>query len=176
MWFTLLTLLIGAERIAELVVAGRNRRWSLARGGVESGSRHYPVVVALQVGLLVGGPVEVWLRRPPVLLPFALVMFILVLAAQALRWWCIGTLGRQWNTRIIVVPGLGLVRRGPYRWLRHPNYVAVVVEGIALPLTGAARITAIAFTLTNLGFLWVRIRAEQRALAMAGTASAARSD
>ena len=70
-------------------------------------------------------------------------MLVLVVLAQALRWWCIRTLGVRWNTRVIVVPGLPLVTGGPYRWLRHPNYVAVVVEGIALPLVHTAWVTAV---------------------------------
>jgi methyltransferase len=94
-----------------------------------------------------------------------------VLATQALRWWCISTLGRRWNTRIVVVPGLPLVDRGPYRWLRHPNYVAVVVEGIALPMVHTAWITAVTFTVLNAFLLRVRIRAEEDALAWASDAA-----
>ena len=87
-------------------------------------------------------------------------MLALVVAAQALRWWCIATLGTRWNTRIVVVDGLPLVQDGPYRWLRHPNYVAVVVEGAALPLVHTAWITAVVFTVLNAVLLRVRIRAE----------------
>ena len=93
------------------------------------------------------------------------VLVALVIASQALRWWCIGTLGRRWNTRVIVVPGLAPVTSGPYRLLRHPNYVAVVVEGVALPLVHAAWITAVVFTVLNAGLLAVRIRTENAALA-----------
>ena len=92
-------------------------------------------------------------------------MLALVVASQALRWWCIATLGRRWNTRVIVVPGLAPVTSGPYRFLRHPNYVAVVVEGIALPLVHAAWITALVFTVLNAALLAVRIRVEDAALA-----------
>jgi methyltransferase len=88
-----------------------------------------------------------------------------VLASQALRWWCIATLGRQWNTRVIVVPGLPRVTGGPYRLLSHPNYVAVVVEGFALPLVHSAWITATVFTVCNAALLTLRIRVESRALA-----------
>nr|WP_246401407.1 isoprenylcysteine carboxylmethyltransferase family protein [Jiangella mangrovi] len=91
-------------------------------------------------------------------------MLALVVASQALRWWCIATLGHQWNTRVIVVPGLPLVAGGPYRWLRHPNYVAVVVEGFALPLVHSAWITAVVFTLLNAGLLAVRLSVENAAL------------
>ena len=156
-----------AERVAELVVAKRNAAWSFARGGVESGFGHYPPMVVLHTGLLVGCIVEplaghrafvAWLGWP---------MIAVELAAQGLRWWCIGSLGRRWNTRVIVVPGLPLVRTGPYRyaWLKHPNYLAVVVEGVALPLAGSAWITAIVFCVLNAALLTVRIRCEARALA-----------
>ena len=164
-WFTLLVLAVGLERLAELVVSKRNAAWSFARGGVESGQRHYLVMVVLHTGLLVGVLVEVWVRRPDFVPALGWTMLALVLAAQALRWWCIATLGRQWNTRVIVVPGLPLVTGGPYRFLSHPNYVAVVVEGVALPLVHSAWITAVVFTLCNAVLLWVRIRVEERALA-----------
>jgi methyltransferase len=87
-----------------------------------------------------------------------------VIISQALRWWCIRTLGRQWNTRILVVPGLSRVIGGPYRVLPHPNYVAVVVEGFALPLVHTAWMTALAFTVLNAGLLSLRISTENRAL------------
>ncbi len=132
--FTALVALVGLERLAELVVSKRNAAWSKSQGGVETGQRHYVFMVVLHTGLLVGMVVEVWVRRPEFVPALGWPMLALVLAAQGLRWWCIATLGRQWNTRVIVVPDLELVRRGPYRWLRHPNYVAVVVEGFALPL------------------------------------------
>ena len=87
------------------------------------------------------------------------------MASQGLRWWCITTLGRRWNTRVIVVPDLPLVRSGPYRFFRHPNYVAVVVEGVALPLVHAAWVTAVVFTVANAALLRVRLRVENDALA-----------
>ena len=105
------------------------------------------------------------MRRPDVPAALAWSMTGLVVASQALRWWCIATLGRRWNTRVIVVPGLAPVRTGPYRVLRHPNYVAVVIEGIALPLVHAAWVTAALFTVANASLLRVRIRAEEAALA-----------
>jgi methyltransferase len=169
-WYTVLVLAVGAERLAELVVAKRHATWAFAHGGVESGQRHYPPMVALHTGLLIACLVEVQVTDPPVLPVLAWTAFALVLASQALRWWCIATLGNLWNTRIIVVPGVALVRRGPYRWLRHPNYVAVAVEGAALPLVHTAWITAACFTVLNaillLGF---RISAEERALASVAT-------
>ena len=162
--FTVLVALIGLERLAELVVSTRNAAWSFERGGVESGRGHYPVMVALHSGLLVAMLVEAWVRRPDVAPLLAWSMLALVLASQALRWWCIATLGRRWNTRVIIVPGLTPVASGPYRLLPHPNYVAVVVEGVALPLVHAAWLTALVFTLANAALLVVRIRVEDAAL------------
>ena len=164
-WFSLLVLAVGVERLAELVVSNRNSAWSLSRGGIESGRGHYPPMVLLHTGLLVGALVEVWLRRPGFVPALGWTMLALVVASQALRWWCIATLGRRWNTRVIVVPGLAAVDRGPYRWLSHPNYVAVVVEGFALPLVHGAWITAAVFTVCNAVLLAVRIGVENAALA-----------
>lgn len=164
-FFTVLVVLVGLERLAELVISNRNAAWSLARGGRETGTTHYTAMVVLHTGLLVGMLVEAWLRRPVVSEALAVSMLVLALASQALRWWCIASLGRRWNTRVIVVPDLPLVAVGPYRLVRHPNYVAVVVEGFALPLVHAAWVTALVFTLANAAVLAVRLRVENAALA-----------
>ncbi len=163
--FTVLVALVGLERVAELVVSTRNAAWSRERGGVETGQGHYPFMVVLHSGLLVGALVEAWVRRPDVPSLVAWSMLLLVVASQALRWWCISTLGRRWNTRVIVVPGLAPVSGGPYAVFSHPNYVAVVVEGFALPLVHNAWMTALVFTVLNAGLLTIRIRAEDAALA-----------
>jgi len=161
-WYVVLVLLVAFERVAELVVSLRNSRWSFAQGGVEYGRGHYPFMVALHTGLL-GGCLAEAAHRPFV--PWlGWTMFVVVLLSQGLRWWCITVLGHQWNTRVIVVPGLRLVARGPYRWLRHPNYVAVIAEGIALPLVHTAWVTATVFTVLNIPLLAVRIRTEEAAL------------
>ena len=165
--YACLIVAVGLERVAELVVSQRHLRWAMSRGGVEAGRGHYPVMVALHTGLLVGCLVEVVTLDRPFVPPLGWAMLAVVVLSQALRWWCIATLGPQWNTRVVVVPGLRLVRSGPYRWLRHPNYVAVVAEGIALPLVHSAWLTAVIFTLLNAGVLTVRIRCEDRALAAA---------
>lgn len=167
-WYTVLVALVALERLAELVVAKRNLSWSLARGGRETGFSHYPFMVMLHTGLLAGCLLEVWLGNRSFLPALGWPMLVLVIASQALRWWCIGTLGHQWNTRIVVVPGLPRVTGGPYRLFSHPNYVAVVVEGFAVPLVHTAWLTAIVFSVLNAGLLTVRIRAENVALASAG--------
>ncbi|MFJ9948188.1 isoprenylcysteine carboxyl methyltransferase family protein [Kitasatospora sp. NPDC091207] len=162
--YTLLIVLVAAERLAELVVARRNAAWSRARGGVEYGRGHYPVMVLLHTGLLAGCLAEVHLAHRPFLPALGWPMLTLVLAAQALRWWCIRTLGPRWNTRVIVVPDLPLVTVGPYRLLSHPNYLAVILEGAALPLVHSAWLTATAFTLLDLPLLAARLRCENAAL------------
>jgi len=162
--YTVLVGLVALERLAELVVAKRNLEWSRARGGREAGFAHYPFMVVLHTALLAGCLVEAWLADRPFTPWLGWFMLALVVAAQALRWWCIRALGRQWNTRIVIVPGLERVSGGPYRLLAHPNYLAVVVEGFALPLVHDAWITAAAFTALNALLLSVRIRAENSAL------------
>lgn len=163
--FVVVVALVALERLAELIVSQRNAAWSFARGGHETGQGHYPAMVALHTGFLVAMLVEALVRRPEVPSALAWSMLALVAVAQALRWWCIATLGPQWNTRVIVVPDLAPVRTGPYRFLAHPNSVAVVVEGIALPLIHACWITAAGFTILNAALLRVRLRVENDALA-----------
>jgi len=162
--YALLIGAVGVERVAELVVSRRNLSWSRARGGVEFGARHYPVMVVLHTALLAGCLVEVLALRRRFIGRLGWPMLAIVLAAQGLRWWCIATLGRQWNTRVVVVPGAGRVTRGPYRVVPHPNYVAVVAEGAALPLVHTAWITALVFSVLNAALLRTRIRVENAAL------------
>jgi methyltransferase len=162
-WYALLIAAVAVERVAELVVSQRNLAWSRARGGVEFGARHYPAMVALHGVLLVGALVEASYRPFEPVLGWP--MLAVVLAAQGLRWWCIATLGRQWNTRVVVIPDAARITGGPYRFFSHPNYVAVVVEGIALPLVHTAWVTAVAFTALNAVVLRTRIGVENAALA-----------
>ncbi|MEU7722879.1 isoprenylcysteine carboxyl methyltransferase family protein [Streptomyces tibetensis] len=166
-WYVLLILAVGVERLAELVVARRNASWTLARAGVEHGRGHYPAMVALHTGLLLCCLLEPALADRPFVPALGGPMLVLVLLAQALRWWCVTTLGPYWNTRVIVVPGARLVGTGPYRFLRHPNYVAVVVEIAALPLVHGAWLSALVFTVANAWLLTVRIRCENAALTRA---------
>jgi methyltransferase len=163
--YSVLIVAVGLERLAELVVSQRNLAWSRARGGVESGARHYPAMVLLHTGLLAGCLLEAGLGHRPFLPGLGWPMLAVVLLSQALRWWCIGTLGHQWNTRVVIVPGANRVVDGPYRLLPHPNYVAVIAEGAALPLVHTAWLTAVLFTVLNAVLLTVRIRVENRALA-----------
>lgn len=165
--YTWFVLAVAGERLVELVVSKRNLAWAFRHGGQEFGRGHYPAMVLLHFGLLVGCVAEVWIFDRPFLPVLGWTMVAVVLAAQGLRWWCIATLGHRWNTLVVVIPGMPLVDRGPYRWLRHPNYVAVVIEGIALPMVHTAWITAVAFTVLNALLLRVRIRTEEDALTRA---------
>ncbi|MEY9846072.1 isoprenylcysteine carboxyl methyltransferase family protein [Streptacidiphilus sp. MAP5-3] len=172
--YTLLILLVALERLAELAVARRHAVWSRARGGVEYGAGHYPVMVALHTGLLVGCLAETGLLHRPFVPGLGRPALAAALLAQALRWWCITSLGPRWNTRVIVVPGLPLVRSGPYRWLHHPNYLAVILEGVSLPLVHGNWITATVFTALNAPLLVTRLRCENAALATVGATATAR--
>jgi methyltransferase len=158
----------GCERLAELALSRRNAAWSFARGGHERGRGHFPFMVALHTAFLLGAGAEVLLLGRAFSPAIGAAMLALALGSQALRWWAISTLGPRWNTRVIVVPGAPRIADGPYRFVSHPNYAAVVVEGFALPLIHGAWITAAAFTLLNVPLLAVRIRCEEQALAEAG--------
>jgi methyltransferase len=154
---------VAAQRLFELVLARRNERQTRARGAVERGQRHYLSIVALHTLWLISTLVEGLLRGPE-LPAFWLVPLALFLLVQPLRYWAIFSLGERWNTKILVLPGKKPVRRGPYRYLDHPNYVVVVVEILAFPLIFGAWITALVFTVLNAVVLSVRIREENRAL------------
>jgi methyltransferase len=162
-----LLVVIAVERLAELVVSQRHAAESMRHGGAESGRRHFPVMVALHAALLAGCWAEPLALHRAFIPALGWPMLAVVVAANALRWWCIATLGPRWTARVIVMPGRPLVRTGPYRWFAHPNYAAVIVEGAALPLAGSAWITACAFTTLNAALLTVRVRCETRALAAA---------
>jgi methyltransferase len=165
--YYLLILAVGVERLVELVVAQRNARWSFAQGGKEFGRGHYPVMVVLHTALLVGCVTETWGLHRPFLPWLGWPMVAVLVLSQGLRWWCISTLGKRWNTRVIILPEAPLVQGGPYRFFHHPNYVAVVAEGFALPLVHTAWLTALCFTVANAILLTVRIRVENSALGYA---------
>lgn len=164
--YELLLGLVVLERCAELVVSTRHARAMFSRGAIERGAKHYPPMVLLHTAFLAGCALEPVLADRPFIPGLGIPMLVVVLAAQAIRWWAIATLGVHWNTRVIVLPGASRIAAGPYRWLRHPNYVAVVAEGIALPLVHSAWVTALVFTVLNAWLLTVRIRTENAALSM----------
>ncbi len=150
---------VTVERLVELALAARNTRRLCAQGAREFGAAHYPLIVALHAAWLAG----LWLigRDRPVSLAWLGLFAVLQLG----RVWVIATLGERWTTRIIVLPGAPLVRAGPYRYLRHPNYLVVAAEIAVLPLALGLGVYAVVFSVLNAAALWVRIGAESRALA-----------
>ena len=154
-----IVLLVAVQRLAEPVYAGRNRKLLLADGGVEHGAAHYPLFVVLHGTWLAA----IWLLADPQrpVDAFMLSAFVLL---QALRIWIVVTLGRFWTTRIITVPNAPLIRKGPYRWLRHPNYVVVILEITVLPAVFGLAWVTIVFSLLNGLLLFHRIRVEDEVL------------
>lgn len=156
-------LFLALARGVELWISARNARRMLARGAREHGREHFPLLVALHAAFPLALIAEVlWLdARPGPLAPAWAAVWTL---AQVLRWAAMRALGERWNTRVIVLPGAPLVTHGPYRWLRHPNYVAVATELLAGPLAFGAWRTALVFSLANFLALRIRIRCEDEAL------------
>lgn len=150
---------VTVQRLIELVIARSNTRYLLARGGIEIGRGHYPLLVVLHAAWLAA---MWWYGRQA---PVNLVLLALFMVMQALRVWVLATLGRRWTTRIIVLPGAPLVARGPFRLLRHPNYCVVVAEIALLPLALGLPWLALLFSILNALVLTIRIRAENGALA-----------
>ncbi len=162
--FVLLIAAVALERLVELVVSRRHERSLRARGAVEAGTRHYPLMVAVHAALLVAAPAEVLLLGRPFLPWLGWPMLALVAATMALRYWVVATLGERWTTRVLVLRDAPLVAGGPYCFLRHPNYLAVAVEVFALPLVHTAWLTALVCGAANLAVLATRIRVENAAL------------
>lgn len=156
---SLLLAFVTLERLAELWLARRNTAALIRRGAIETGAAHYPLIVGLHAAWLAGLWGLAW--NNAIVMPW----LILFGALQILRIWVLWTLRERWTTRIIVLPGAPLVRSGPYRFLSHPNYVVVVGEIAVLPLALGLPAFALTFTILNAGALFIRIRAENAALA-----------
>jgi len=162
--YLVLVAAVSAERVAELALSARNARRALARGGTESGRALFPWMVAFHAAFLLGlaaAPLVDPRPPPPSWMASAVAGVVL---AEALRWWAVASLGDRWNVRVIVVPGEPPVTRGPYAFLRHPNYAAVAIEVACLPLAWGLWRLAIAFSLANALLLAARVRDEERAL------------
>lgn len=163
MLFIVVISIVMIQRLIELIVASKNEKWMRSQGAFEVGADHYPVMVLMHTGFFVTLLLEVTVLDRP-LSPIWLVLLTIFLIAQVMRIWCLISLGKYWNTKILVLPGADVVKKGPYRWIRHPNYLIVTVELLTLPLLFGAYFTAILFTVLNLWMLSVRIPAEENAL------------
>lgn len=150
--------LVTLQRLGELAYAARNTRRLLARGAVESGRGHYPLLVSLHAAWLTGLWALGWDR------PAQLGWLGVYAGLQGLRAWTLASLGERWTTRILTLPGEPCVRRGPYRFVAHPNYLVVAAEIAVLPLVFGLPLYALAFSLLNAAAMAVRIPAESRAL------------
>ena len=161
--FVLFIGFIIAIRLAELVVARTNEKWARERGAVEYGKEHYPFIVALHVSFIVSLIVEYYFSRPVFFDQYYLVIFLCLIA---LKVWVISSLGKYWNTKILRIAHVKLVKRGPYRFVKHPNYIIVVAEIAIIPLVFSLYYTAVIFSILNAFMLAVRIRVENKALAL----------
>ncbi|MCD5322936.1 MULTISPECIES: isoprenylcysteine carboxyl methyltransferase family protein [Pontibacillus] len=162
-WFVVLFVFIIAQRLIEVAVAKRNEKWMLRNGAVEVASDHYKWIVAVHVLFFVSVGLEAY-GKDLVLSDWKGFLLGAFFVTQGLRIWCLTSLGRFWNTKIIILPGSQLVARGPYKWMKHPNYVVVGLEFIIIPLLFNAYMSAVLFPLLHLGLMKIRIPHEERAL------------
>ena len=156
---------VGLQRLAELGLSRRNSRRAQEAGAVEVGARHYPWMVALHTSFLLACALEVWLLERPLIVPLAVLTGAVLVIATIIRYSAIRALGERWTTRVFDWPSRPLIHTGPYRYLRHPNYLAVALEIAALPLIHSAWLTAVIFTLLNSWLLSTRVRIENEVLA-----------
>ena len=163
MLFYIIITIVIIQRLVELIIAKRNEKWMRSQGAFEAGAGHYPIMVSLHMAFFISLILEVLLLDRS-LSPLWIMLLIIFLLAQIARIWCLTSLGRFWNTKIIILPGADVVRKGPYQFIRHPNYVIVATELLVLPLLFSAYFTAIIFSLLNLWMLSVRIPTEEKAL------------
>jgi len=159
MLFVIFIIFLITQRLSELYIASGNEKWLRSQGAVEYGQKHYPYIVALHTLFIASIILEHFLRGGTAISYFFLALFVILLA---LKFWILSSLGKFWNTKIFRVPGNGPVKRGPYKFLKHPNYVDVVCEIAIIPLVFHLYYTAILFTMLNAVMLTVRIRVENK--------------
>ncbi len=163
MAFILFISFIIALRLAELIVAKRNEKWLLQNGAVEYGQKHYPLIVALHTCFLLSSIVEYYWVKPNGYSLALIVIYFLLLMFKA---WVITSLGKFWNTKIYHIASFPLVKKGPYKFIKHPNYIIVIAEIAIIPLAFNLYYTAVIFSLLNALMLYVRIKEENKALAI----------
>jgi methyltransferase len=161
--FYFFIIVIVGQRIIELVIAKRNEKWMKGQGAVEFGKGHYPYIVLMHAMFFISLFSEVFFGSKALspLWPWLLAVFVLT---QAVRVWALASLGKYWNTKIIVLPNANIIKKGPYQLIQHPNYLVVTIELIIIPMMFEAYATSILFTLLNVVILSIRIPAEEKAL------------
>jgi len=148
-------------RIAELLLSKRNEKWLLQNNAVEYGQKHYPFIVALHVFFLASLIVEYYAQKPPSYSLFFIGLYFILLAFKA---WVIASLGKFWNTKIYHIANVPLIKKGPYKYFRHPNYIIVIAEIVVIPLAFHLYYTAFIFTMLNICMLFIRIKEEEKAM------------
>jgi methyltransferase len=162
--FLALLLAVGLLRLVELRISKRHQAEMVARGAAKVDEPRFRWMVLLHTAVLIGAALEVVLLKRPFIPWLAASMFVIFLAANAVRWWVIRTLGEHWNVQVMDSMRLGVVTSGPFRYVRHPNYAAVFAEMLALPLIHTAWITATVGTIAHIGVLSQRLSTEERVL------------
>ncbi|MBS1525119.1 MAG: hypothetical protein JST19_05685 [Bacteroidetes bacterium] len=160
MYFIIFITLLIILRLSELCISSLNEKWLLSQGAIEYGREHYPFVVALHTCFIISLVAEYFFTQGPHLINYFFV--VLVVLVLLFKWWLMSSLGKYWNTRIYRIPGSIAVRKGPYKYIRHPNYVDVVCEIAIIPLVFHLYYTAIIFSVLNIVMLTVRIRVENK--------------
>ncbi|MBM6619308.1 isoprenylcysteine carboxyl methyltransferase family protein [Bacillus suaedaesalsae] len=163
MLFILFVSIIVLQRVLELYIARKNEKWMKGQGGVEYGQEHYPIMVTMHIMFFVALLVEVLVLNKQ-LSSWWPVLLSLFFVTQAIRIWALSSLGKYWNTKIIVLPNTSIVKKGPYKYFRHPNYTIVALEILVIPMLFEAFWTAVIFTILNVLMLSVRIPLEEKAL------------
>jgi methyltransferase len=159
MFFIIFILFLLTQRFTELYISRRNEKWLLSQGAIEYGREHYPYIVALHTLFIVSLITEYYLSGGKPMSHIFLLLFVLLLF---FKYWVLSSLGLYWNTKIYRVPGAVAVRKGPYKWFKHPNYMDVVLEIMIIPLVFHLYYTAVIFSVLNAVMLSVRIRVENR--------------
>ena len=163
-YFILILAFIISQRLVELYIAHKNEQWMLERGGIEVGNEHYKLFILLHVVFFITLIYEVTISNVEKGVPFHFFFFFIFLLMQIGRVWCIVSLGKFWNTKIIVLPKVILIKKGPYKYVKHPNYIIVFVELLVIPAMFGAYFTASIFPLLHVLLLTIRIPSEERAL------------
>jgi len=159
MYFTIFISFFILQRLSELFIARRNEKWLLSQGAIQYGRSHYPFMIALHTAFIGAIIAEYWWRNNPPIDWLFLVLYLLVLS---FKFWALSSLGKYWNTKIYRIPGVYPVKKGPYKFLKHPNYMEVVCEVAIIPLVFHLYYTAIIFSILNAVMLWVRISVENK--------------